>query len=850
MRNENLLAQFSYEAQVSDIGLELIEQCDIGLILINENYKIIFWNQWIEQHIGHTKNQVLGLNLLELYPVLVSGRIKSAIDQAFKNTRSSFLSHHLHNNLFPLTLANHLTKIEHSVALKPIQKSPTQKYCLIEIYDSMQLVKYERLIAKQSNEIKNLNSDSSHSHTLNQAIFDLSFDCLFIIDDRGRIKHCNSVAESNFSYSNQEIKGSLIQSLLEKPGNQPIDLKKDFNERIYELPLIGVDKFNKRFPALVSVNRLGDINNNKFLIIIHNETRQQEIENQLASVKSRSELTLNSISDAVIVTNPQGLICFMNAAAEQITAWSRADAIGQAAHIILSLMDASQVQPLLIYDHIPESKNGRSDSSLYQAACLKRKDRMNIDIEFAVSRLNTEHGKNLGKKSGLVIVLRDLTERRNAAQKIAWQASHDTLTGLVNRHEFEQKLTQLLNKPKSEEQEHALLHLDIDQFKVVNDLCGHLAGDELLRKITLLLSSILPLHAILARYSSDEFGILLLNHSIRKANEFSSKIHSELKEFRFRWQDQVFSLAVSIGLVPINQDSKDPINLLSFADTACFFAKESGRNRTYSATNRDEKLVKLRDEMRWISRIQFALDNHNIVLYGQAIIPLQLNGKLKPRIEILARMRDGNQLISPANFVAAAERYDLMPILDKEIISKTLSTFNNLNIRDEFHININLSAKSINDESFLSFLITEINDHCSLKPANICFEITETAAITNFEMATNFITQLQAIGCEFALDDFGSGLSSIAYLKCLPVNYLKIDGSFVRNILENNKDLEMLKIINRLGKVMNVKTIAEYVENDNLIKILRDIGVDYGQGYAISRPQPLENLIDPTRKST
>jgi len=815
----------------TSISLNALDQCNIGIILIDSNYEILIWNQWIEQHSGKKSKRMLGLNLLTVFPQLKHNRFKSAIEQTIEHNRSTYLSHRIHGEIFNLQQSNQSTKLEHSLVTKPISDNSDSRYCLIEVHDSSLQVKHERIIEKQTFEIKTLYTESLIGHTISDALFDLCFDCLIIINDQGRIKRCNKMAEKTFGDKGNELTGRLIQSLLEKSDKQTIDIQNDFKSKPNELPLIGINKNNQRFPALVSIAGLNNSTNNDLLLIVHNETRYQEIQQQLTSIKSRSELTLNAITDAVVVTNIHGQITFMNKAAEQITAWSQKDALGQAAHIVLSLIDIDNNQALTIYDF--KTKNNQQ-----HAARLNRKDHMQIRVDFSVAPLVN----NLNKKSGLVIVLHNLTERVNAAQKIAWQSTHDALTGLINKQEFEKIITTLLNHQPTPEVTHTLLYIDIDQFKVVNDLCGHLAGDNLLRQFSDFLNKLLPETAIFARFAADEFGILLSDNSIEDAQKCANLIHSRLKSFRFEANEKIFALSVSIGLILLAQQNGNATEQLGMADTACFLAKESGRNRTYTALQNDDQLIKRRDEMTWISKIQYAIDNNNIILFGQIIAPVDHASQLRPRIEILARMVENEKLISPAHFVVAAERYDLMPTLDREIVKKAIKILPQLDSSSEVCININLSAKSINDCDFLPFLI-ELVTTSKVNPNAICFEITETAALNNMDVAINFIKRLKEIGCEFALDDFGSGLCSIAYLKSLPVDYLKIDGSFVQNILNNPVDLEMLDIINRLGKVMKVKTIAEYVESKEINDKLLTLGVDFAQGYAISKPAPLNEIV-------
>ena len=832
-----LNTQYKNSDATAHTDCALLDLTSVGIVVLDCDQTIVIWNTWMEQHSGIDSNFALGRTLLSVFNGALNQRINHAIEQALHQKQSAVLSHQIHNELLPLKQAGSQQILAISMAIKPVSSALLPQACLIEIQNINTLEKYERLIAKQTNEIRALSTQSLYDQALGDALFDTASDVILIIDQHGRIVRCNARAEARFGYKRSELTSKLIHDLLEKPEQQALDLQHDLIHSTRDTPMIGITHLGKRFPASVTFTSLNVSAPSQYLVILHDETRVKEIESQLTAVKTRSELALNSINDAIVVTNGQGMISFMNRAAEQLTAWNRRYAIGQAAHIILSLTDASQGEPILIYDFEP-NKSQNTQDSVYQNATLKRKDRVCIEVEFSVTRLATPNQQ----RSGLVIVLHDLTERQNAKQKIAWQRSHDSLTGLVNRVEFEMHLSRLLQDESENLHDHALLYLDIDQFKIVNDLCGHLAGDELLRQLTAIISQHVPAQSAFARLGGDEFGILLCQHRPDQAQAVAQSIHQQLREFRFKWFDHVFSVTVSIGLIPINAYRNNTSALLSIADAACFFAKESGRNRTYIAKDDDQELLQRREEMQWVSRIHYALEHNNILLFGQLIVPLDQNAGMRPRIEILARMIDADQIISPAKFVNAAERYDLMPTLDREIINKTLSVLSQLNNTEELCININLSAKSINNDSFLPYLEKTLRAS-PITPSSICFEITETAALHNLEHATHFILKIQALGCEFALDDFGSGLSSLAYLKNLPVNYLKIDGTFVQNVMVNTLDFQMLQVINQLGKVMRVKTIAEYVENEAMISKLKEIGIDYAQGFALSTPEPLSNLI-------
>jgi diguanylate cyclase (GGDEF)-like protein/PAS domain S-box-containing protein len=446
-------------------------------------------------------------------------------------------------------------------------------------------------------------------------------------------------------------------------------------------------------------------------------------------------------------------------------------------------------------------------------------------------------------ESSLLIVYEDITETRLLNEQITHQADHDALTGLANRNKFDRFLKRAIVLAHQDNGEHALCYLDLDQFKIINDTCGHLAGDELLRQLGELLRKHIRQYDFVARLGGDEFGVLMYDCSPSQAFQACEKLRDLIKDFHFAWDDRSFTIGVSIGVSSINIVSGNAVDLLKEADAACYAAKEKGRNRVHVFSPDDEELAMRRGEMQWVEKIRHGLEQKRFVLYGQPIVPL-LDTNEGIHFEVLLRYRDdrGN-IIPPGAFLPAAERYNLASELDRWIIATLLEW---LSDRPDFLkslslCSVNLSGLSLTDETMLKF-ISEQFKQWEIPTNKLCFEITETAAISNLSYATNFINQLKEQGCLFSLDDFGSGLSSFAYLKNLPVDYLKIDGLFVKDILDDEVDLAMVKSINEVGHVMNKKTIAEFVENESIYNLLKSLGIDYAQGYGIGRPVPLDEL--------
>lgn len=439
----------------------------------------------------------------------------------------------------------------------------------------------------------------------------------------------------------------------------------------------------------------------------------------------------------------------------------------------------------------------------------------------------------------------DITESHNLSEQLAYYANHDVLTGLVNRREFEHRLNRVLETAREDQSEHALCYMDLDQFKVINDTSGHVAGDELLRQLGSLLNKLVRRRDTLSRLGGDEFGILMEHCTLEQAKRVANKLRQTIEDFRFVWEDRIFTIGVSIGLVPITGTSISSIEILKQADAACYAAKDTGRNRIHIYAADDTELARRSGEMQWVAQINRALDEDRFCLYAQAITPvIEHTDDVGAHYELLIRMLNNDgELIPPGAFLAAAERYNLSPRIDRWVIDRTIQWLlsEEGQVESLSHCTINLSGLSLGDDAFLSHVVSRIRES-EIPASKICFEITETAAIANLSSATMFIRTLKSLGCQFALDDFGSGLSSFAYLKTLPVDYLKIDGVFVKDIENDPIDLAMVKSINDIGKVMGKRTIAEFVENDRILSKLKEIGVDYAQGFYIGKPLALEQL--------
>lgn len=561
--------------------------------------------------------------------------------------------------------------------------------------------------------------------------------------------------------------------------------------------------------------------------------QRQAFASALQEEKERAQITLASIGDAVITADVDGCITYMNPAAEQLTHWQAAQAQGLPLAALFSVLDENaQADSRTLVEQV---FSGSLKGGAEHARLIQRLDGSTVSVNLVGSPILTE-----GQVSGIVVVLHDMTQERQYIANLSWQATHDALTGLANRREFEYRLEQALNGLARQAGRHSLMFLDLDQFKLVNDTCGHAAGDELLRHICAVLQSGLREGDTLARLGGDEFGVLLENCPAEQAERIAEQLRQAVQSLHFVWKGRPFVTTVSIGLVHITQAHNTLEASLRAADMACYMAKEKGRNRVQVYHADDSELSMRFGEMAWIQRLHVALEENRFCLYAQEIAPLQPH-EGPGHIEILLRLHDeSGRTILPDSFIPAAERYGLMTALDRWVVRSVFQVIRQC--LDEGREGplamcaINLSGSSIGDDKFLEYL-QRLFGEFDIPPRLICFEITETSAIANLGSAIRFINELKGLGCRFSLDDFCAGMSSFAYLKHLPVDFLKIDGSFVKDMLDDPINRAMVEVINHIGHVMGKRTIAEFVETPLIEQALQEIGVDYAQGYLIERPQ-------------
>jgi len=565
---------------------------------------------------------------------------------------------------------------------------------------------------------------------------------------------------------------------------------------------------------------------------------RQEIEKALIREKELAQITLESIGDGVITTDEQGKVEYLNPVAEQLTGWKNHQVRGQSLSQVFSIVDELTRQPL--ENPVEQVLHHAEIVHLTHHTLLISREGTEYAIEDSAAPIRDHQGQI----RGVVLVFRDVTQSRLLSRQISWQASHDHLTGLLNRQAFEQKIMAAITSAQTEEQNHVFCFMDLDKFKLVNDTCGHPAGDELLRQITALLQTRVRTADCLARLGGDEFGLLLHGCTLADGKEVAETVRKLIQDFRFSWQDQVFSIGVSIGLVKIDGYTPDLSSVLGAADAACYAAKARGRNCIHVYEIQDEERAERHRERQWILEINHALREDRFRLYAQKIVPLNSTTDSKKYYELLLRLVDDTgDLVPPMAFLPTAERYNLMLAIDRWVINTFLQNYEQLISQEqeqqtECLYMINLAGSSIKNQEFIDFLKVQLTEH-QVIAQSLCFEIPETVAIASLSQTREFIQTLKQLGCCCAIDHFGGGMSSLAYLKHLSWDYLKIDSSSVKEIQTAKIEYALLESVNKIGHAMGVKTIAEFVENPATLEILREIGVDFAQGYGIDQPQRL-----------
>ncbi|MFN7942097.1 MAG: EAL domain-containing protein [Thermoanaerobaculia bacterium] len=565
-------------------------------------------------------------------------------------------------------------------------------------------------------------------------------------------------------------------------------------------------------------------------------TNRKLAEEALFQEKERAQVTLASIGDGVIRTDSRAMIDYMNPAAERLTGWRLHEAYGRHLREVFQVVDPAT--HTLLLDPVTRCLAEGRYVEFPGERMLQPRNGGPLPVRDSASPILNRNGR----ATGAVLAFKDISELRSIEQERSFFSKHDPLTGLLNRQAFEDEVESAVASAKQSDLVHVVGYLDLDQFRLINDTCGHFVGDELLKQVVQRLAARLGEDDLLARLGGDEFGFLFRATSLPGALLKAQELRRALQESRFSWQDRVFEILASVGLVPVTEESRDGAAVLAAADAACAVAKERGGNRVHEYRPSDHAIAKRVGEMQWIQQIHQAFEAERFELHAQRIVPLSAEAQPEPLAEIFIRMTtERGESVPTAAFIAAAERYHLISTMDRWVIRESFGLLGGRGPRRPLFdatYTLNLSGQSLGEEALLEHVLREI-ERSGVDPRRVCFEITETAAIANLTSALRFISALKSLGCRFVLDDFGSGFSSFAYLKNLPVDFLKIDASFTRQLPNDRIQRALVESMQQIGRVLGMKTIAEGVEDEATIGILRELGVDYAQGFALHRPEPL-----------
>ncbi|MGD8407690.1 MAG: EAL domain-containing protein [Thiohalophilus sp.] len=643
-----------------------------------------------------------------------------------------------------------------------------------------------------------------------QALFEASFDPQLIVNSDGIIEQANAQCFEVLGYKNSELIGEPVEILLpEKLRENHIQFRQAYNQKPQSRPMGSSELACRRkdgtvLPVEISLTPITIDNEISVSAVIRDVSERKKSERELQRLASFPELS----PIPIIEVNQQGDITYTNPAARDTFA---------------HLEQTGTEHPALIDLQEMIDKVVNRDQPIVRS----------IEV---VGMVYEQQFSYVSDNNVVRIYSWDITEMRDMADEMEYFATHDGLTGLVNRSEFDRRINQLVNQTLRDNQEHGLCYIDLDQFKIINDKCGHGAGDELLRQLSYLLKKNIRDTDTLARLGGDEFGLLLPGCGIEKANEIAEEIRKIIADYRFAWENHVFTVGASIGLVPITRNSGGVKDIMSAADTACYVAKDTGRDRVHIYRQDDYELGRHIKNIEWAHRLQHALGENQFHLRKQLIHAIKPG--LEDRYELLLTMEgeDGKHFL-PGAFIPAAERFNLIKSIDKWVINEAFRLIK-MGMLSASQVSINLSGDSLGDISMVSYVLNKIDEY-KIDPEGLLFEITETAMITNLSNAQRLMSTLHSSGCRFALDDFGSGVSSFSYLQNLHVDYLKIDGDLIRNSVNNKINASMVRAINDIGHAMGIKTVAEFVESEEIYHSMCDIGIDYVQGYYIERSRPV-----------
>jgi diguanylate cyclase (GGDEF)-like protein/PAS domain S-box-containing protein len=700
-------------------------------------------------------------------------------------------------------------------------------------------------IASEALQLKNSSDEQVHNKSARlSAIVDSSEDAIISKTLDGIVVSWNLSAQNLFGYTADEMIGKPITALFPKDRLEEEDyfIKQiKNNKHIKHFETERLHKSGKLVYISVSLSPIRDLKNQIIGIskIARDISLQKLLQQTLIEEHERLRVTMDSIGDAVITTDQNGIVTYQNPVAEKLTGLNTEESKGLPLHKVFKIVNEKSRLP--VENPVEICINENRTVGLAHQTLLISNNGAEYGIEDSAAPIRDSNGNTIGA----VLVFHDVTAQRQMANEMTYRATHDSLTGLLNRIELEDILAQLLIDAREPKVKHALMYIDLDQFKIINDTCGHGAGDKLLREVSRLMESCIRSTDKIARIGGDEFAVILEKCEADAALKIAELLCKSVDEYRFQHFDKRFHIGASVGLVIIDKPWPSVTSLMQAADNACYDAKNDGRNRVKLHFEAGGIIDARHHEMHWISSIEDAFENDKFVLYCQRILPFD-NTKFMHG-EVLIRMKDGKDgLISPGLFLPVAERFHIASRIDRWVVSKVFAwlKIHQNELSHLQNLSINLSGQSLSDNNFLNFVVDHIEMN-SVDCSKVCFEITETAAITNILEASRFIEVLKIRGIKFSLDDFGSGVSSFGYLKNLSVDYLKIDGQFVRGIVSNLVDKATVRCILEIAQASGKQTIAECVEDESVENLLKEMNVDFIQGYLRHKPSPIDEILVP-----
>lgn len=819
INGESTSASLSEQTKdVLDLCKEIVLSCPDLTAILDDQYKFININDHFKKQFGVKHQEFSGNCISTIFGKdQFSQVIKPNIDRCIETKDTRIM---------------HLNKIDAHGKEKYFEAICTLNENT-EKYETLKVFLYLRDITNLKKEINKLQKDKN----LLEEVINKVPNLISVRDENGKFILVNDAIARVYGYKATDLVGKNDKNLEHKPwkleSRIEIDtmvMQKKQERTILEETI--TDKSGKKIWLQTTKQPLFNTSQNKLYVlgVSTNITQHKKIKDELIRSERRFKDFAETAANIFWELDQDYNYSYISGSIKNLIGKSAVYPLGR--HFNTLFSDKSRCE--FGFDSCKQILNKKEKITNFTFNIKNEKK------EIDIYRINAKPIFSGKKFKGYRGVIRSITEEKALLERIAYDAKHDSLTGLVNRNEFDRQLKRVLKKAIDTEEDSILCYLDLDHFKVVNDAAGHRAGDQLLIRFAHILEDKVRATDSVARLGGDEFGIILERCPLENAIKVCEDILRGISQYVFEWDAQSFKIGVSIGIAMITDKSENEALIMSQADMACYRAKELGRNQMHVAHTDDTAIIERSSEFAYVSAITDALNNDRLFLMCQPIVSVKQKNKQVLHYEVLSRIIDvKDNIIQPNEFIRVAERYGMISSIDRFVIKKAFQYHLKEHNGSDVIMSINLSGNTVSDPYILDFIISELQK-TNIKPSCICFEITETAAISSITKAIHVIKELKAIGVKFALDDFGSGLSSFSYLKDLPVDFLKIDGAFVKNIVNNEKDRAIVHSINEVAKVMGMKTIAEFVENEEILNILEEIGVDYAQGYGIGKPERVD----------